>query len=134
MPTPKLVSLKYTPAEQKDEAGEYTTGPNGQPAEYPWGLQIRLEQEEFDKLGIKPPELDSELHLFCIAKVTSVSRETAGDNEVCASLQITMMAVTGEGDAAEEAGEDAAGKQTPEYEMKEARPGLASLLSYYTAR
>jgi hypothetical protein len=46
----KLIDLKYTKADKKEEASEMV-GPSGQPADYPWGLSLSLESAELDKLG-----------------------------------------------------------------------------------
>jgi hypothetical protein len=47
-----LVDMAYTKAELKEEKKEMSVGYNGQPSPYPWGLCIRLEANELDKLGI----------------------------------------------------------------------------------
>ena len=44
-----MIDMKFTKSEKKDEAKEYAVGPGGQPADYPWGLCIRLESEELKK-------------------------------------------------------------------------------------
>lgn len=122
-----LVDLAYTKAELKEEAKEQKFG---EPSKYPWGLQIRLEEEELKKLGIKDlPQVGGELHLAVIAKVTGVSENTMadGDYDCCVTLQLTMMQVVMNESAEEEKGE----KDTPAYEAKETRGKTASILTKY---
>ena len=109
-----LVDMKYTKAEQKEEKREIAAP---SPQEYPWGLAIRLEDEELTKLGVKTmPGVGDEIHLMAIAKVTGVNQSaTAKDSDCCVSLQITMLQVLMHETAAEEKGE----KETPAAEAKE---------------
>lgn len=95
-----LVDMKYTKAEAKAEASEYTK-PQG--PEYPWGLQIRLEDEELKKLGITSmPAVGQEMSLDVVVRVTSVSESQYADGRAdrCLSLQIVQMGM--EDDAEEE--------------------------------
>lgn len=112
----KLVDMAYTKAEMKEERAETMVG---HPEPYPWGLCIRLEKAQLDKLGIKSlPEVGSEMHLVAIAKVTSVNQSArqGQDEESCVGLQITMMQVALQESAAEEKAE---GKETPAKEARE---------------
>lgn len=123
MAEPKLVDMAYTKAEIKEEAKE-TKFP-GEPSKYPWGLQIRLEDEELKKLGVTDlPQVGGEMHLAVIAKVTGVSENTMadGDYDCCVTLQITMMQVVMQESAEEEKGE----KETPRSEAKESPSLLRS--------
>ena len=115
----KLVDMAYTKAELKEEAQEMKVGPAGQPSPYPWGLCIRLEEEELTKLGMKQlPGVGDEFHFVAVAKVTSVNQSAreGEESETCVALQITMMRVVMHEPAAVEKAE---GKQTPEKEAKE---------------
>jgi hypothetical protein len=111
----KLVDMKYTKAEAKAMAKEmagYST-----PA-YPWGLCIRLEKEDLDKLGITQlPQVGSEMHFGAVAEVTGVNQSArqGQDEETCVALQITMMTIVKLESAAEEKGE----KESPASEAKE---------------
>lgn len=99
--TAKLVDMKYTKAEAKEEAAEYT--PTGSGPEYPWGLQIRLEDEELKKLGISSlPDVGAEMTLTVNVKVTGVneSQYASGKSDRCVSLQITEMGMQAEEPAA----------------------------------
>lgn len=110
-----LINLKYTKAEAKAEVEGYKDGP-----EYPWGLQIRLEDDELNKLGIKTmPEVGGEFHLQVVAKITGVNESTMADGkyERCVNLQITMMGIDLQESAAAEKGE----KETPKSEAKETK-------------
>lgn len=99
--TAKLVDMKYTKAEAKEEAAEYAVGSNA--PEYPWGLQIRLEDEELKKLGVSSlPDVGEEMTLTVTVKVTSVSENqyASGKTDRCVSLQITEMGMQTEEPAA----------------------------------
>lgn len=113
---PKLVDLAYTKAEIKEEKAEYTSG---DPSPYPWGLCLRLEKAELDKLGIKElPQVGSEWHFMAVATVTGVNQSASvtQDEETSVALQITMMQVVLSESAQEEKAE---GKDTPAKESAE---------------
>lgn len=89
-----LVDMAYTKAELKAEKKEMAVGYDGQPNPYPWGLCIRLEKKEMDKLGMKDlPQVGTEVHFTAVAKVTSVSHSARDgyDEESTVALQITYM-------------------------------------------
>lgn len=103
----KLVSVKLN---KKDREKEYPTASAlaDQPA-YPWGLQVRLDENTLDKLGIdKLPEVGGELMLIAKVNVVSVSSsESAGSGgkRRNVELQITELCledVPADKDAAEE--------------------------------
>jgi hypothetical protein len=124
----KLVDMAYTAKERKEEAAEYS-GPSSV-SEWPWGLQIRLEDEELKKLGLKElPEVGGEFHLQVIAKVTSVSQNQMADgkSDRCVCLQITMLGVELEESAESEKGE----KETPKSEARETKSAGKGLLGKY---
>lgn len=114
----KLIDMQYTKAEAKAEAEEYSKpSPDNEP-KYPWGLQIRLEDEELKKLGIKElPEVGAEFTLTVVAEVQSAteSKMASGRTDRCVCLQITAMSIDEEESAAEEKGE------TPKSEAAETR-------------
>jgi hypothetical protein len=115
MADPKFVDMKFTKAEAKAEAKEMTSA---KPPDYPWGLAIRLEKEELDKLGIKTlPQIGSEVHFAAVAMVTGInhSARQGQDEETCLALQITMLSVVKVESAEEEKGE----RETPAAEAKE---------------
>lgn len=90
----KLVDMKRTKAEAKAEAAEYNSI-SGQP-EYPWGLQIRLEDEELTKLGITNlPDVGSGMTLTINVEVQSATetKMANGKTDRCVCLQITQLGV-----------------------------------------
>ncbi len=126
MAEPKLIDMAYSKAELKVKNKDMAIGPSGQPDPYPWGLNIRLEKESLDKLGItKLPGVGDEFHFVAVAKVTSVqssAREGTGE-ESSVGLQITMMQIVLAESEADEKGE----KETPASEGKE----TPNLMRYY---
>jgi hypothetical protein len=62
---------------------------------YPYGLQIHLDKETLEKLGIKElPEIGKEVAIAAVAKVCSVSEsEHMYGSDKCMGLQITAMSV-----------------------------------------
>jgi hypothetical protein len=129
--TTQLVDLARTKAGLKEEAKEAKLGYDGQPDDYSWGLNFRLESEELGKLGIdKLPEVGSEYHLMVIAKVTSVNQSASvgQDDERCVGLTMTMMQILEHGSADEETAE---GKETPAMEAAEAKkPRRGGVMGY----
>ena len=65
---------------------------------YPYGLCISLCEDELDKLGLEADcDIGDTVHLFCMAKVTSVSQHESQNGKHCrVELQITDMAVESE--------------------------------------
>lgn len=61
---------------------------------YPYGLQLRLENDQLLALGItESPTVGDLVKLMAKAKVVSVSlREETGEKDICVCLQITDMA------------------------------------------
>lgn len=116
-----LTDLSYSKADLKEEAAEEVKPEMGA---YPWGLQIRLEDEELTKLGLmdKLPEVGGELHMMIVCNVTGVSQTqmAGGDSDTCVTLQVCMADVIRQSDAAEEKSEP----QTVAYEAAE----MASLI------
>lgn len=116
----KLVDMEYTKAEAKADAERYSGKSLDNEPKYPWGLQIRLEDEELSKLGITAlPEVGAEFHLTVVAQVQSAteSKMASGRTDRCVCLQITMLGIDLEESAAEEKGE----KSTPKSEAAETR-------------
>jgi len=85
----KMVSMKC------DDAKEEMSEPAQQV--YPYGLTINLDQESFEKLGIKElPSVGSKMTIECMVEVCSVSQYESKESEnKSLSLQITDMAVAG---------------------------------------
>ncbi|WP_138651730.1 capsid staple protein [Pseudoxanthomonas sp. X-1] len=92
----KLVSMKKTDEEEKKEASSECCGDYKEP-DYPWGLRVRLEDEQLEALGIgSMPPVGAPMELQALAKVISVSEEQVeGKPKRCLELQITDLAVGG---------------------------------------
>ena len=92
-----LVDMKLTPKEVKKEKAENCVG--GVPP-YPWGLCLRLEKEDLDKLKFpKLPQVGDEFHITAVGIVTSVSSSMRDqkDEEKTVSIQIKMLDMASEG-------------------------------------
>ena len=65
---------------------------------YPYGLCLRLTEKEIGKLNLEDrPEVGDMIHVFAMAKVTSVSQDASESGERrSVELQITQMAVESE--------------------------------------
>ena len=98
----KMVDLARTPQETKEDvAGYKVSSPMDAPAGpvYGYGLCLRLEREDLEKLGMDEdlPEVGDTIHIMAMAKVTSVSeRENQLPNgekksDCCVELQLTHM-------------------------------------------
>ena len=82
---PKMVDMRRT-KEEMDEA----SNPTFNISEYPYGLSICLTQDELDKLGLDAEcEVGDFIHLFALAKVTSVSMNDTGDGQKC-RVELTL--------------------------------------------
>ena len=109
----KMTDMALTKAEIKDEKAEAGVMEPSVP-KYPWGLQVRLEREELDKLGITDlPDVGDVLSLMVSARVTGVTETqmaNAQDTECCVTLQIEEIGVH---DMAEEPAEEPAPSKFP---------------------
>lgn len=105
----KLANMKMKPREQKEMA---TESPAIDAPVYPWGLQVRLDEESLDKLDMDTlPKVGGELMLTAKVRVVGVSSnehvsEKGGKHQhKSVELQITDMAlgdVPADKDAADE--------------------------------
>lgn len=97
----KLVSMKTTPKEAKEEAAEAIGSASTQP-EYPYGLSISLDDAALKKLGIaSAPALGAKMMLTAQVEVCAASSyATQKDSETNVTLQITDMALEGAGPSA----------------------------------
>jgi hypothetical protein len=87
----KLVSMKLP--KEKAEAERY---PTMQPPEYPWGLQITLENEQLKALGLSTlPAVGSTMTITAKVEVCSVSQYESqrDDDRRSVGLQITDLAL-----------------------------------------
>jgi len=91
----KLVSMKRTAKDKREDAGEAAPMSAIAP-DYPYGPCINLDKDELDKIGMKQlPTVGSEMGLHVKVKVTRVTSSAVEgeDSEDCVSMQITDMAV-----------------------------------------
>lgn len=95
---PQFVDMAQEPREE----GEDYSSPSL--PMYPPGLSICLYQEQLDKLDLDDDvEPGDMVHLFCMAKVTSVSKRDTADGPDCrVELQITHIACENEDEENEE--------------------------------
>lgn len=89
----KLVNMKIDPKEREKKYAESTVAADA--PMYPWGLQLHLDDETLDKLGItKLPEVGKSYTLTAKCDVTSVSENDSGDGpRRSVSLQITDLSL-----------------------------------------
>lgn len=99
----KLVSMRRSRSERED--GLETGQPAVMDDPFPWGLQLRLEREELDKLGLdRLPATGTELKLHARATVTSVEeREDEGGPSRSVGLQIEALAIAEDPETAADA-------------------------------
>lgn len=74
--------------------------------QYPYGLRITLTEKEMEKLGLDPScaVVDGMVHLFAMARITSVScdKRMDGEERHRCELQIEQLAVESEDEENEE--------------------------------
>ena len=101
-----LVSMKREPSENTPTPA--TSSPSEE--EYPYGLRIRLENDDLEKLGIANlPDVGTSMKIHADATVQSVSsNQTKGDegSKKCVELQITGMQIKGSHSSAEESDDE----------------------------
>ena len=94
-----MIDMQRKP-EPKPQTGTMLAGgsPEGHDEEprYPWGLEIRLESDELEKLGLSPdtlPKIGQMIPLAAIARVTAIrlERMQGEDSEACLTLQIEQL-------------------------------------------
>ena len=103
----RMVSMERTPDEKAVERAQNECPPSiADMPDVPYGLCICLTEVELEKLDLEDDcEVGDLVHLFCMAKVTSVSKNDTGRGPKCrVELAITDMEV--ENEDTEEPGED----------------------------
>lgn len=91
-----LKDMAYTSSEVKERNKTYgVEASDAKTPTYSWGLNIRLEQSELDKLGIDElPEAGAEMNFDVRAKVARVSQsEDENNKQSVVELQITKMGI-----------------------------------------
>jgi len=104
----QMVDMAKSPEEVKEETSTSVPAMGATPSApvYPWGLCLRLEDDTLEKLGVdgEMPSVGDMIHLFAMAKVTSVSANEMEDGNGgkktrrCIELQITHLATESEDD------------------------------------
>lgn len=97
-----MVDMARSPEEIQETVPTAPEPPKG--PVYPWGLCLRLGDDELEKLGIDGdlPEIGDMVHLHAMAEVTSARSEKTRDAEGnektcrCIELQITHLAAENE--------------------------------------
>lgn len=98
MVLPKFIDMAKTATELHLDKPEAVTPKAPALPVYPYGLGICLTQEELDKLDLDGNvQVGDMVHLFCLAKVTSVStNDTTEGPKTRVEMQITNIAVEDE--------------------------------------
>lgn len=94
-----MIDMQRKP-EPKPQTGTMLAGdgPEGHDEEprYPWGLEIQLESDELETLGLSHdtlPKIGQTIPLSAIARVTAIrlERMQGEDSEACLTLQIEQL-------------------------------------------
>jgi len=75
---------------------------------YPYGLCISLTDQELSKLKLDVPDAGDMIHLFAMAKVTSVSQRDEADGTKCSRVELQITHLGLENEDAEEMDEEEA--------------------------
>lgn len=106
---PKMVSLAQSREKVKEDmpaiVAEKAEGPI-----YPWGVCLRLEKEQLEKLKLKANVGDT-VHIFALGKVTSVSARASEGGEDYSSVEIQITDMAAENEDAENEAEDPVEKE-----------------------
>jgi len=98
----KMMDMGKTPEEVKEEKDKYSSPMPISDVinRYPYGLCISLTGAELEKLKLPVPDAGDMIHIFAMAKVTSVSQNETADGKKCcrAELQITHLGLENEDD------------------------------------
>lgn len=87
----KLQDMKLSRAEKTEDAEVAPERPD-----YPYGLQLNLDQDALEKLGIELPDVGETFFVVAIAKVVSVSEhESEEHTSQDVSLQIEQLSLDG---------------------------------------
>jgi hypothetical protein len=111
-----LIDLKYTAEEILEERAEASVIGGTDP--YPWGLNISMDSDVLEKLGLSEDALQpgGEVHMTVVARVTSVNKSASMQEDDC---RVGMTIVMAQVDAVHSAEEEKGEPQTAEYEQAE---------------
>ena len=101
----KMRSMAVSKKESKEMNSPAVLGSDSNGPRYPYGLEIRLDNESLTKLGMSLPKVGSYVKIRAEACVTSVSENESkgGKAHRSVSLQIERLAVDDEPETMEEA-------------------------------
>lgn len=86
-----MANMKFN---KKPKKKELTCMSESDTPEYPWGLSIRLEKEQLEKLSFNPGSVGDKVIFVATAEVTSISKQDYKEgSEYDVSLQIQDMEV-----------------------------------------
>ena len=93
----KMVDMKISKAEKKRSQNDIMPASLSSGERYPYGLQIRLDNDSMKKLGIELPEVGEEVTVYAKADITEASaNETSeGGKRLSCTLQITRLQIKG---------------------------------------
>ena len=93
----KLADMKMSKAQKKASIPTCVSADNG--PNYPYGLQLRLDNASLEKLGIKSlPKVGAEMQITTVGVVMSVSaHESKNHDDRTVEIQIQRLAVEGDG-------------------------------------
>lgn len=97
-----FVDLALTPQEKEGKSSPVVPETKDEPI-YPFGTSISLETDQIDKLGLEDGEVGDYLHAEVLIKLCGLHvTETESGQRKCMQLQITHMAIKGDGDSDDE--------------------------------
>ena len=100
----KLVDLKREPKKDMPLYDSSPMGGNENP--YPWGLQITLEKEDLEKLGLECDcDIGDMIDMRCFAEVVGVNIDKSGNGD-SASIRLQIQRIAVENEMSEEAPEE----------------------------
>lgn len=84
----EMKDMKLSPKEQK-ELSEPTSMVDK--PEYPWGLQLSINDEEYEKLFSSPPQIGEVFMVQAKAKVTGINLSNREDGEDRKNVQLQII-------------------------------------------
>jgi hypothetical protein len=91
-----MMDMAKTHDEVKEESKPLSIDDTVQ--KYPYGLCISLDEDQLDKLDMEKPDVGDFIHVFGMARVTSVSEHEKSNGDACCrvELQITHLGLENE--------------------------------------
>lgn len=100
---PNMVDLSRT----QDEKEEAMSPMTYRMPDYPPGLCISLTENELEKIGVDYDDwmVGDSFHLFALAKITSISKNSTDDGDCC-RVELQIQELAGHSEDSEEDGSD----------------------------